>query len=50
MNLLDEEISLSNISSDSVYSLRKIKYNFRLIIRIKRLVTMSTISERYRGT
>lgn len=31
MGLLDEEINLSNLSSDSVYSLRKIEYNLRLI-------------------
>jgi proteasome lid subunit RPN8/RPN11 len=31
MALLDEEINLSNLSSDSVHSLRKIEYNLRLI-------------------
>lgn len=31
MGLLDEEINLSNLSSDSVYSLRKIEYNLRLV-------------------
>lgn len=31
MGLLDEKINVSNLSSDSVYSLRKIEYNLRLI-------------------
>jgi proteasome lid subunit RPN8/RPN11 len=31
MGLLDEKINLSDLSSDSVYSLRKIEYNLRLI-------------------
>jgi hypothetical protein len=29
MGLLDEKINLSDLSSDSVYSLRKIEYNLR---------------------